>query len=320
MTELNFVVPEGTENARLDRVLASLINDSSRSFLQNLIRKGAVKVDGQINTVPKTLISEGMILAVNFPEQKSFELLAEEFDFPILFEDSDLLVIDKPAGVVVHPACGNPDGTVVNALIGRYPGLLDEEDETGQRPGIVHRLDKDTSGCLAVALNGQAHYKLSEAFAGRQVRKRYLAIVSGSPEDSGCIETLIGRHSVHRQKMSVVERNGKNAITKFKVLKRGRWEGVKLALVLVEILTGRTHQIRVHMAHLKTPVLGDTLYGGRNPSLTAQRQLLHAWKLSIPHPVSGETLDLTAPLPDDFKRILCYWDEESPTNEVNSGF
>lgn len=246
-----------------------------------------------------------MNVSVDLPEiQETGTIEAEPFDFEILFEDPHFLIINKPAGVVVHPAPGNTAGTVVNALISRYPAMKEEfSADDSARPGIVHRLDKDTSGCLAVAKTAAAKYKLGSAFADRMTGKTYLAICRGIPQRlNGELKTLIGRHPVNRQKMAIVERNGKEAHTVYKVISHKIIDRIPLTLVEVKIFTGRTHQIRVHLSSVGLPIIGDEVYGkGSFPGIT--RQLLHAWKLSLPHPVSGEKLDFTAPLPDDFAAI-----------------
>ena len=246
-----------------------------------------------------------MVLQISIPEIDNTVPLPEPFEFPIIYEDDVMLVINKPAGVVVHPGAGNPDGTVVNALLGRYPNMAESFSCVNNRPGIVHRLDKETSGCLIIAKTPDAQYHLSNACAEHKTHKTYLAVCAGIPErKSGELCTLIGRHPVNRQKMAIVERNGKNAITNYTTLGKAVINKKPLALMSVNIATGRTHQIRVHMSSIKLPVVGDALYGGKSAEFPGvERQLLHAWKLSIPHPVSGEMLDFTADVPDDLKNI-----------------
>ncbi len=304
---LEFVIDSGSAGTRLDRCLSRLVPGSSRSFLQKLIRDGLVRGDGEALTLPRYPVRSGMRIAVELPEEPENELPeSEPFEFPILYEDSVMLVINKPAGVVVHPAAGNPNGTVVNALLGRYPELAREFSCLRMRPGIVHRLDKDTSGCLVVAKTPEAQFKLGTAFAERRTSKRYLALVRGVPvRSSGELSGLIGRHPVNRQKMAVVDRNGKLAITRYRVVRTGSLDGVPVSLLEVEIATGRTHQIRVHLAWLGHPVLGDALYGGARCAVTgAGRQMLHARHLALPHPLTGEQLEFTAPVPDDFQSLL----------------
>ncbi|MCI5779393.1 MAG: RluA family pseudouridine synthase [Lentisphaeria bacterium] len=305
MSEVDFTVAPEHQAFRLDRALAELLPDTSRTRLAELVKAGNVTVDGNVVTVPRFTLQSGMRLHVSIPEARTQAVSPEPFAFEILFEDPHLLVINKPAGVVVHPAAGNPDGTVVNALLGRYPGMANRfGPEATERPGIVHRLDKETSGCLAVAKTPDALFKLGAAFADRRTAKTYLAVCRGVPRQlQGELQTLIGRHPVNRQKMAVVERNGKPAHTAYKILAQKVINGVPLALAEVRIFTGRTHQIRVHMASLGLPVLGDAVYGRHTDFPGVERQMLHAWKLSLPHPVTGETLSFTAPIPADFERI-----------------
>lgn len=299
-----------TDAERLDRALAILLPDFSRTFLQNLIKNGAVSVDGQSITQTRFAVKSGMKLKIEIPETTcSDEISAEPFEFDILYEDPHFLVIDKPFGVVVHPAPGNHEGTVVNALIGRYPAMAEDfAADDAMRPGIVHRLDKDTSGCLAVAKTVEAKFKLGKAFADRKTGKTYLAVCRGVPKQlTGELKTLIGRHPVNRQKMAIVERNGKEAHTAYRVIGQKTIDGVPLALVEVKIFTGRTHQIRVHLSSIGLPIIGDDLYGNRNCILPGvKRQLLHAWKLSLPHPATGEPMSFTSPLPEDFS---CWYEK-----------
>ena len=303
---LSFQIDPQEAGTRLDRCLSRLIPGSSRTYLQKLIAEGLVTSEGTALTVPRYPVRAGMRVTVEVPESESTEPVAEPFDFPILYEDEAMLVIAKPAGVVVHPAAGNPTGTVVNALLGRYPHLAETLACTSGRPGIVHRLDKDTSGCLVIAKTPEAQYKLSSAFAGRETGKTYLAIVRGVPRrPEGEITGLIGRHPVNRQKMAVVERNGKLAVTRYRLVRSGIINGVPVSLMEVKILTGRTHQIRVHLSSIGIPVLGDATYGGTAAALSGiGRQMLHAWKLKIPHPLTGEELEFTAPVPEDFQTTL----------------
>ena len=248
-----------------------------------------------------------MAVSVEIPEQPAMEAIsAEPFEFDILYEDEHFLVIDKPHGVVVHPAPGNQEGTIVNALIGRYPAMAEDfSGEDALRPGIIHRLDKDTSGCLAVAKTVEAKFKLGTAFADRKTGKTYLAICRGIPKQiSGELKNLIGRHPVNRQKMAIVERNGKEAHTAYRVIAQKTVNNIPLALLEVKIFTGRTHQIRVHLSSIGLPIIGDELYGNRNctfPGVT--RQLLHAWKLTLPHPQTGNMMTFISPLPPDITEI-----------------
>ena len=304
---LEFTIPSEVAGTRLDRCLSRLIPDSSRAYLQKLIKSGAVRCDSEVCTVPRQPVSGGMRIELDMPETADTEALptAEPFAFDILYEDEWMLVIDKPAGVVVHPAAGNSEGTVVNALLGRYPGWNELFAGVGARPGIVHRLDKDTSGCLVVAKTPDAQFKLGTAFAERKTSKTYLAIVRGEvPRQQGELAGMIGRHPVNRQKMALLERGGKEALTRYRVLGSGELAGRKVSLLEVKILTGRTHQIRVHMASIGVPVLGDELYGGvRGVDFPVPRQMLHAWQLSLPHPADGRMLTFFSPIPADMCEV-----------------
>ena len=305
------VVEEVYDGKRLDVYLSLIITDYSRSYLQKLIKNGLVKVNNLEIRVSKSSVSSNDLIIINWPKEKnSMELKAEEFKFTILYEDEELMVIDKPAGVVVHPAVGNREGTIVNALMGRDGNfaekLAEENDDilAAQRPGIVHRLDKDTSGCLIIAKNVLSKKRLSEAFSNRTVKKTYFVVTYGSPKkNKDSLITLIGRHKVNRKKMAVVEKNGKEAITDYEIIKKGFIDNLKISLMKVNIQTGRTHQIRVHLAYLKSPVLGDTTYGG-NQRINVERQMLHAGIISFPHPVSGKMITVTSQYPEDFQLIL----------------
>ena len=304
--KIDFVIGDLSQNSRLDRVLAELIPDSSRSFLQELIKNGKVQVNGKPVTLPRFAVKAQMCVSVMLPEIEDADTLAVEndFNFDIIYEDNVMLVINKPAGIAVHPGAGTPDGTIVNALLGRYPGFAElfPDEETRMRPGIVHRLDKDTSGCLVIAKTPNAMFKLSQSFAERETKKKYLAIVRGVPAKN-CMEISnnIGRHPVNRQKMAVVDRGGKPAISSYRTLKSGFIGKDRLSLLEVAIFTGRTHQIRVHMSHIGYPVLGDNLYGGSRTAISgADRQMLHAYSIELPHPVSGKTMKFKAEPPDDF--------------------
>ena len=300
-----FHLTKAAENIRLDQFLAEQLPEYSRSYLQKLVKNGNVLLNGSAITLNKTALPANGVITANIPQIENNAVPeAEEFAFELLYEDDFMAIINKPAGVVVHPAPGNPDGTVVNAILSRYPELRSAELPDGSRPGIVHRLDKDTSGCLAIARTPAAQARLCEAFAERETGKIYLALTAGVPvQKKGRIENLIGRHPVNRQKMAIVERNGKNAVSEYEVIAEGMLNKVKTALIKVRIYTGRTHQIRVHLASLGCPVLGDELYGGAKVCSHVPRQMLHAWKLKVPHPVSGETIKVQAPIPEDMEHF-----------------
>jgi 23S rRNA pseudouridine1911/1915/1917 synthase len=293
---------------RLDQFLATALPDLSRARIQDLLREGHITVD-QKPARPSMKCRAGMQIAVTIPPPVPAEPQAEDIPLDILYEDSHLIVINKPAGLVVHPAAGHEGGTLVNALLHHCEDLGGIGGE--ERPGIVHRLDKLTSGVMVVAKHDQSMQQLVEQFKTRRVAKTYLAIVWGTPSpESGTLETLIGRSPVNRKKMSTEPRQGKTAITHYRVLERFR----DCSLVECRIETGRTHQIRVHMAYIKHPILGDPEYGGSRasrrpdavpPGIPAPtRQLLHAAELSIDHPHSGERCTFRAPLPDDMETLL----------------
>ena len=301
-----FVATPENSGSRLDAFLAKLIPDSSRAYLQKAIKDGMVSIDGKTVTLPRMAVKCGMEITVELPEIPDFEVTPEDFEFDILFEDAHILVINKPAGVVVHPGAGNMEGTVVNALLGRYPQFA-SLFPGDCRPGIVHRLDKDTSGCLVIAKTPEAMFKLGKAFADHTAKKSYLAICRGVPQEkTGSFNNRIGRHPVNRQKMAIVETGGKEAITEYRIITEKTVENIPLALAEVKIATGRTHQIRVHMSSINLPVVGDQLYGRHTGFPGVTRQQLHAWKLSLPHPESGDMMDFSAPVPEDMKSLLAY--------------
>lgn len=293
-SEQLFVEPAEAE-LRLDQILTQRFQGQfSRTYFQRLIEEGCVLVNGEV-VKKRFKPNPGDEIEIEFAADPVVDLNPEDIPLDILFEDDDLLVINKPAGMVVHPAPGNWTGTFVNALVHHCNALLATEDTV--RPGIVHRLDKDTSGVLVAAKNAETQRKLIEMFANRQVYKEYLAITIGNPGNKR-VEAPIGRHPTHRQKMAVVMK-GKPAISHFELLK------MKGAYALVKIIleTGRTHQIRVHLSSLATPILGDSLYGNKsiNAKEKENRQLLHAYKIRFTHPATKKTLEITAPPPEDFK-------------------
>lgn len=302
---LQFKIDKEDAGKRLDKCLSDLMPDYSRSWLQKQIKRGKVLCNGNVCESARNPVVIGMTLTVHINEADSEpELIGESIDLPVIYEDEYMLLINKPPDMVVHPAAGNWSGTVVNALLGRDCDFGADLDCDHMRPGIVHRLDKDTSGCLIVAKTRQAMADLMQSFAHRKTKKTYAAIVQGIPEHhTGRIMNKIGRHPVNRKKMAVVERNGKIALTEYELLEYGRIDGIPVSLMRIDILTGRTHQIRVHMASIKLPVLGDTLYGG-NQKLPVTRQMLHAWKLCVPHPVSGEEMRFKAEWPEDFQDLV----------------
>jgi 23S rRNA pseudouridine1911/1915/1917 synthase len=288
-----FVAPGGE---RLDKLLASLLPDLSRARLQALISQGHVLVAGK-PAKPSMRPKAGAELSVEVPAAEPIELVAEDLALPVLFEDPHLLVIDKPAGVVVHPGAGVTRGTVVHGLLHQVRDLAGISGEL--RPGIVHRLDKDTSGCLVVAKTETALRGLQAQFKARQVEKRYRALVHGAPPEEGELDTLFGRHPVHRKRFSSKVREGRRAVTRFRVLARAE---KKAAWLDVELLTGRTHQIRAHFADKGWPIFGDSLYGRRDEVIA--RQALHAFRLKFLHPVTGAEIACEAPIPEDLHAAL----------------
>jgi 23S rRNA pseudouridine1911/1915/1917 synthase len=285
---------------RLDRFLSVRMPDFSRSRLAGLIKSGAVQVNGRISK-PSHLLASGEVVVVNVPDPEPAEALPQELPLDILFEDEDLAVINKSSGMVVHPGPGNRDGTLVNALLYRF-GALSSIGGV-QRPGIVHRLDKDTSGCLVVARNDRAHTALMRQFAGRRTGKVYLAVTDGTPPiKKGTIQSHIARNPANRLQMTVVPPGrGRLAVTDYEVIHVTGGN----ALVRCVLHTGRTHQIRVHMKHLGTPLLGDDLYARvSRQSATVPRLMLHAWKLGFTHPRTNEPVNVQAPIPAEFAPFL----------------
>jgi 23S rRNA pseudouridine1911/1915/1917 synthase len=296
---IELTVDDRYDGERLDHFLACAIPEYSRSFFQKLIKTGKIKYGSDNSPETKCTVRKGGRISVEMPEEKKKKLLGEDISLDVIYEDDDMLVVNKAHGMVVHPAAGNWDGTVVNALLGR-DGEFAEKLEDGFRPGIVHRLDKDTSGCLIIAKTPASQFQLAKLFQERKIKKTYAAIVCGfPPKNTDKIITNIGRHPVNRKKMTVVHKVGRLAVTKYEVLKRGRIEKVPVSLLEVQIETGRTHQIRVHLAYKHLPILGDKVYGGKQ-EIEAPRQMLHAWKIAFPHPNTGELMEIVAPFPEDF--------------------
>jgi 23S rRNA pseudouridine1911/1915/1917 synthase len=299
---LPFVVPPAGDGLRLDQCLATLVGGHSRAYYQKLIRNGDITLRGRPCRRAETVHTGDEIL-IRHPQAGPQRLEAEDIDFGILYEDDDILVINKPPDLVVHPAEGSRTGTLVHGLLFHDEESFTDMADENQRPGIVHRLDKDTSGVMVVAKNEDARRSLKASFKERDVEKTYLALVIGEfGAVTGSIENQIGRNPRNRQKMAVVSEGGKHALTKYRVL--GSANGC--SLLEVRIYTGRTHQIRVHFSHLNHPILGDGMYGGNRAGLLheAPRQLLHAWKLVFPHPRTGVMRQYMAPLPDDFADAL----------------
>ncbi len=295
----SFIVPEVFHGVRLDHYLVQSMADTSRSRIVASIKNGGIQVNGASVKAGYSLKSGDTIsgsLTDSLPETLPE---AQPVDFTVLYEDEDLLIIDKPAGLVVHPGSGNRDNTLINGLLFHYRDLAEVGDR--ERPGIVHRLDKDTSGVMIVARTIHCHQNLVQLFKDRQVEKYYLALVHGKPDNEhGRIVAPIGRHPVHRQKMAIRQNGGRYAASNWQV----RQYFADCSLLEVHIETGRTHQIRVHLASIGHPVAGDRLYGSNRPYDLFPRQMLHAWKLQLNHPENGRLLSVEAPLPIDFNEAI----------------
>lgn len=301
-----FTLTVSAPGERLDRTIAAAVPVLSRAAIQRLIGAGQVTLNAQPARA-SAKVRSGDVIVVQVPPKPSATLEAEALPLDILYEDADVLVVNKAAGMVVHPGAGNLSGTLVNALLAHCPGLATGEASTQEalRPGIVHRLDKDTSGVLVVAKQEQAIRALQRQFKGRSVGKIYTALLIGHlPQPEGIIDAPIARHPVQRQRMAVVS-SGKPARTRWEVL---QWlrdaQGQPYTLVDVTLLTGRTHQIRVHFSWLGYPLVGDEVYGPARQPLAAPRQCLHARELTLAHPTTGEMMTFSAPLPEDLREVL----------------
>jgi len=316
-----FVFPSGRSPERLDRFLDEQLPELSRSQLKRLIDDGRVRLDGQPVKAGHKL-RYGEVVELEVPPPAPVELQPEAIALTVLYEDADLAVIDKPAGMVVHPAAGHSGGTLVNALLHHCGDLAGIGGEL--RPGIVHRLDKDTSGVLVVAKNDAAMQQLAAQFKVHSIERRYLALVHGVVQNAtGTIDRPIGRHPSHRQKMSTRSRHGRRAVTHWRVLRR--YDRDRLTLLELQLETGRTHQIRVHLSEMNLPLVGDPVYGqsGRIGAVTdtrlrallqrLKRQALHARRLGFDHPTRGERLTFDSPLPADLRTIVAYLDDKYRT-------
>lgn len=297
MEEIKIIAEESGE--RIDALLAQNVPELSRSAAQRLLDDGAVSVGGKaVRKNYKCLAGDEIVLLL--PEVEDTELLPEDIPLDVVFEDEDVIVVNKPRGMVVHPAPGHPNGTLVNALLfhcgDSLSGIGGEK-----RPGIVHRIDKDTSGLIIAAKNDRAHLALSAQLADRSLSRIYEAVARGSfRDDSGTVNAPIGRHPTDRKRMAVTDKNSRSAVTHWEVI--ARYNGYTHIRCRLE--TGRTHQIRVHMASIGHPLLGDGVYGAKCPDKGLSGQCLHAGELKFIHPKSGECIHLTAPLPDYFEDIL----------------
>ena len=299
MNEIFFKIEENSANARIDKYISENAENMTRSAVQKLIAEGCVTVNGKIPD--KNLkLKTGDEITVNMPEPEICEALPENIPLDIVYEDNDLLVVNKPRGMVVHPATGNYTGTLVNALMYHCGDRLSSINGI-IRPGIVHRIDKDTSGLLIVAKNDFAHNILAEQIKEHSFTRKYQAVVIGNvKDDTGTVNAPIGRHQTDRKKMAVTLKNARNAVTHYKVI--ARYNGYTHVELTLE--TGRTHQIRVHMAYIGHPVAGDPVYSGKKYLTKLNGQCLHAYYISFTHPRTNEILAFSAPLPDYFTGFL----------------
>lgn len=299
MNEIVLKAEETSANARIDKYIAENDENMTRSAVQKLIAEGCVTINGKIPD--KNLkLKTGDEIKINLPEPEICEALPENIPLDIVYEDEDLLVVNKPRGMVVHPATGNYTGTLVNALMYHCGDRLSGINGV-IRPGIVHRIDKDTSGLLIVAKNDFAHNILAEQIKEHSFTRKYQAVVVGNlKDDTGTVNAPVGRHQTDRKKMAVTLKNSRNAVTHYKVI--ARYNGYTHVELTLE--TGRTHQIRVHMAYIGHPVAGDSVYGGKKYLAKLNGQCLHAYYISFTHPRTNEILSFSAPLPDYFTDFL----------------
>lgn len=298
MEILNFTIEEQNVGMRLDAFLSDSIEGQSRSYIQKLIDQNAILVNEK-DSKSNYKLRKNDCIKVQIPDPVPLDVKAEKIDLNIVYEDEDIVVINKPQGMVVHPAHGNYTGTIVNALLSHCDSLSGINGV--MRPGIVHRIDKDTSGVIVIAKNNEAHASLSEQLKEHSITRCYNALVEGRVKnDTGIIETLIGRNPKDRKEMAVVVRNGKRAVTHYKVLESYD----SFTLIEARLETGRTHQIRVHMASIGHPIVGDLVYGYKKQRFETKGQLLHARILGFVHPRTGKYMEFEAPLPDYFEVIL----------------
>ena len=297
MENLEFIVSEAQNGLRFDKLCVEILPELSRTRIQDLIANGFITInDLEVKANTKVKIND--IISAEWPEDEELKVEAEEMDLDVLYEDKDLIVINKPKGIVVHPGAGNPNHTLVNGLLAHCKDLSGINGVL--RPGIVHRIDKDTSGCLVVAKNDLAHQNLSEQLAKRTLKRTYIALVHGVIQHNvGTIEAPIGRDKSDRQKMTVTSMNARPALTHFKVLKR--YEAY--TLVECQLDTGRTHQIRVHFQYINFPIVGDPKYSIKK-TLETQGQCLHAQRIEFIHPRTQEVMQFEAEMPEVFKQVL----------------
>lgn len=287
------------EDQRIDRYLTEMLPEQSRSFFQKLIRDGFVMVNYIIVKVNYRL-KTGDLIEIDIPDAVPTEIVPENIPLDILYEDDDLLIVNKPKGMVVHPAVGHSTGTLVNAIMYHCQGNL--SGINGEiRPGIVHRIDKDTTGSLIICKNDEAHRNIAEQIKEHSVTRRYVGVVAGTfSEESGTVEGAIGRHPNDRKRMTINEKNGKPAVTHYRVLQTLKGA----SFMEFELETGRTHQIRVHMASISHPLLGDTVYGNSKNPYKLQGQALHARTIGFIHPTTGEYIEVSAPIPEYMTELV----------------
>lgn len=299
MSQISLQADETYMDERLDKFLSAMLPDQSRSYLQKIIKDGNVLVNGEPKKSSYRL-EDGDEVTADLPELKSPDIEPENIPLDILYEDDSILMVNKPKGMVVHPSAGHYTGTLVNAVLWHCQGQLSGINGVS-RPGIVHRIDKDTTGVLVVCKNDAAHNAVAAQLKEHSITRKYRAIVHGViKEDEGTVDAPIGRHPTERKKMASGVKNGKRAVTHYRVLER--FQGY--SYVECQLETGRTHQIRVHMASIHHPLLGDTVYGPAKDSHHLEGQTLHAMVLGLIHPVTGEYLEVEAPLPEYFENLL----------------
>lgn len=300
--ELQYEVTAEEDGMRLDQYIAGRCMDLSRSYIQKLIKENRVTINKNIQTKTKTAVQESDIVNVSLPDPKELEIKPQDIPLDILYEDNDVLVVNKPKGMVVHPAPGHYEDTLVNAVLYHCRDNLSGINGV-LRPGIVHRIDKDTTGALIVCKNDKAHQKIADQLRAHTITRSYRAIVYNNfSGDEGTINAPIGRHPTNRKKRMVTEKNSKEAITHYKVLDHLNH---KFNYIECRLETGRTHQIRVHMSHIGHPLLGDEVYGPVNSKFkNLQGQTLHAATIGFIHPTTEEYMEFSAPLPDYFEKLL----------------
>ncbi len=296
----NFIIEDDMDGTRLDVVLSALLPESSRSYMQKLISAGEVIINGEKSTSKNKKLKTGDVIELSIPDPEEIEITPENIPLDIVYEDDYLMVVNKPKGLVVHPAPGNYHGTLVNAVMYHCGDKLSSINGI-VRPGIVHRIDKDTSGLLLIAKNDIAHQSLAKQLEQHSLNRAYHAIVYNNfSEDEGTVDAPLGRDPKNRFRQAVLEKGGRRAVTHYRVLERfGQFTYIEARLE-----TGRTHQIRAHMAHIRHPLLGDTLYGPKKAPYGAESQMLHAKILGFLHPATGEYMEFESDLPEEFKEVL----------------